>query len=60
MTPATVTTPFSGSQVGSITYGDNSSPFVGMFGQNINLVAGTTYNLSAVSALTRFYAANPI
>ncbi|KAH6496460.1 hypothetical protein HBI56_181760 [Parastagonospora nodorum] len=47
MASETITAPYSGTQVGSLTYSANSAPFVAMFGQNINLRADTNYKLSA-------------
>ncbi|KAH5182706.1 hypothetical protein HBH76_152460 [Parastagonospora nodorum] len=47
MTSDTITAPYSGTQVGSLTYSANSAPFIAMSGQNINLRADTNYKLSA-------------
>jgi hypothetical protein len=54
MTSDTITAPYSGTQVGSLTYSANSAPFIAMFGQKINLRADTNYKLSAVSALAQY------
>jgi hypothetical protein len=48
MTPSSVTTPYRGSQVGSITWTASSYGY-GAFYQPITLQPNTTYNLQAVS-----------